>query len=141
MQAGEIGEVRPLRGFAAALLSRPDEVMLALGASGERLVARLRALLAALLLLAPVVGALGGAPIQRVLLVLAVVLALNLFAQLWLVLARRPRQYPWLPFASSAWDVTATTLVLLERGIGEWQDALNNVVGNYWTIGAAVVLR
>lgn len=128
MQAGDIGEVRPLRGFAATLLSRPDEVMLALGASGELLVARLRAFLAAVLLLAPVVGVLGGAPIRRVLLVLAAVLALNLFAQLWLALARRPRQYPWLPFASSAWDVTATTLVLLALGIGEWPAALNNVV-------------
>lgn len=128
MQAGQTGEVRPLRGFATMLLSRPDEVMLALGADGERLVARLRAILAALLLLAPVAGALGGVPIRRVLLVLLVVLALNLFAQLWLALAKRPRQYRWLPFASSTWDVTATTLVLLALGVGEWPAALNNVV-------------
>src|SRR5688500_17878387 len=103
MQAGQTGDLKPLRGIAATLLSRPDEVMLALGASGERLVARLRALL-------------------------AVVLALTLFAQLWLALARRPRQHPWLPFASSAWDVTATTLVLVALGLGEWPSALNNTV-------------
>lgn len=128
MQAGQTGDMTPLRGLAATLLSRPDEVMLALGASGERLVARLRALLAALLLLMPVAGALAGDPLDRVLLVLAAVLAINLFAQLWLVLARRPRQHPWLPFASSAWDVTATTLVLVALGFGEWPSALNNTV-------------
>ena len=128
MQARQTGDLRPLRGVAASLLSRPDEVMLALGASGERLVARLRALLAALLLLMPVAGALAGDPLDRVLLVLATVLVLNLSAQLWLALARRPRQHPWLPFASSAWDVTATTLVLVALGLGEWPSALNNTV-------------
>ena len=128
MEAGPKGEVRPLRGTAATLLSRPDEVMLALGADGERLVARLRALLVALLLLMPLAGALGGEPLSRVLLLLAAVLVLNLFAQLWLALARRPRQHPWLPFASSAWDVTATTLVLAALGHGEWPAALNSMV-------------
>lgn len=120
--------MRPLRGFAATLMSRPDEVMLALGASGERLVARLRALLAALLLSMPVAAALAGEPLDRVLLSLGVVLVLNLFAQLWLALSSRPRQHPWLPFASSAWDVTATTLVLVALGLGEWPSALNDTV-------------
>ena len=128
MQAGQTGDLRPQRGLAATLLSRPDEAMLALGASGERLVARLRASLAALLLLMPVAGALAGDPLERTLRVLGAVLVLNLFAQLWLALARRPRQRPWLPFASSAWDVTATTLVLVALGIGEWPSALNNTV-------------
>ncbi len=128
MQAGQDGDLRPSRGLAATLLSRPDETMLAMGAGGERLVARLRALLAVLLLLMPVAGALAGDPLTRILRVLAAVLVLNLFAQLWLALARRPRQHPWLPFASSAWDVTATTLVLVAIGIGEWPSALNNTV-------------
>ena len=128
MQPGQEEEGRPLRGFAATLLSRPDEVMLAQGASGERLVARLRALIAALLLLMPLASALAGDPLRHVAAVLAVVLVLNLFAQFWLLLARQPRRYPWLPFASSAWDVTATTLVLLALGVGDWPAALNNTV-------------
>lgn len=127
MQAGPIGEPQPLRGLTATLLSRPDEAMLALGAAGERLVAGLRALLAALLLLLPLAAALAGAPLRRVLLLFAAVLALNTAAQLLLALARRPRRHRWLPFASSAWDVTATTLVLVALGIGDWPAALNNV--------------
>src|SRR5690606_18072795 len=43
-----------------ALLARPDEVMLELGAGGELLVARLRAALSALILLLPLVGAVSG---------------------------------------------------------------------------------
>lgn len=128
MQAGPSGEAQPLRGLAATLLSRPDEAMLALGATGERLVAGLRALLAALLLAMPLATALGGTPLRRVLLLFAVVLLLNTAAQLLLAFSRQPRRHRWLPFASSAWDVTATTLVLVALGYGEWPAALNNSV-------------
>lgn len=128
MHARPLREAGPLRRRAGALLARPDEVMLALGASGERAVAALRAALAALLLLVPLAAALGGEPPGRVLLSLAVVLVLNLVAQAWLALSRRPRMFPWLPFASSAWDVTATTLVLLALAHAGWPAALNSVV-------------
>lgn len=128
MHAGPFGEPQPLRGLMATLLSRPDEAMLTLGATGERLVAGLRALLAALLLVLPLASAMDGAPLRRVLLLFAVVLLLNTAAQLLLALSRQPRRHRWLPFASSAWDVTATTLVLVALGLGEWPAALNNVV-------------
>ena len=128
MQAGSIGSAQPLRDLAGMLVSRPDEAMLALGAGGERQVAGLRALLAALLLSMPLASALSGAPLRRVLLLFAAALLLNTAAQALLAFSRRSRRHPWLPFASSSWDVTATTLVLVALGLGDWPAALNNVV-------------
>ena len=128
MQAGSIGSAQPLRDLAGMLVTRPDEAMLALGAVGERQVAGLRALLAALLLSMPLASALSGAPLRRVLLLFAAALLLNTAAQALLAFSRRSRRHPWLPFASSSWDVTATTLVLVALGLGDWPAALNNVV-------------
>lgn len=51
---------RNFRGMVGSLLSRPDEIMLAAGATGELLVARLRMVLAAMLLLLPLVNAMAG---------------------------------------------------------------------------------
>ena len=51
--------------IATSLLARPDEVMLEVGAGGELLVARLRVVIAALLLLLPLVNAVDGRQHQR----------------------------------------------------------------------------
>ena len=112
----------------AALLARPDEIMLEVGAGGELLVARLRAVIAALLLLLPLSNALGGGSIDETLIGLAGVVFINLFAQTWLVLARRRRRFLWLPFATAAFDVTATSLILLMLANHHLPAGLNSVV-------------
>ena len=112
----------------AALLARPDEVMLEVGAGGELLVARLRAVIAGLLLLLPLSNALGGGSIDETLIGLAGVVFINLFAQTWLVLARRRRRFLWLPFATAAFDVTATSLILLMLANHHLPAGLNSVV-------------
>ena len=112
----------------AALLARPDEIMLEVGAGGELLVARLRAVIAALLLLLPLANALGGGSIDETLLGLAGAVYVNVFAQTWLVLARRRRRFLWLPFATAAFDVTATSLILLILADHHLPAGLNSVV-------------
>ena len=51
---------RTIREFGVALLARPDEMMLEVGATGELLVARIRVVVAGLLLLLPLVNNLAG---------------------------------------------------------------------------------
>jgi diguanylate cyclase (GGDEF)-like protein len=119
---------RRMREFVGGLLARPDELMLEVGASGELLLARLRVAIAALLLLLPLANALGGGRVEETLIGLAGAVAVNLLAQLWLALAKRHRRYPWLPYASGAWDVTATTLVLLSLAFHHLPAALNSMV-------------
>ncbi|MGO4223019.1 GGDEF domain-containing protein [Lysobacter sp. TAF61] len=122
MTGGRIREV------VAKLLARPDEIMLEIGAGGELLVARLRAALAAMLLLLPLANALGGGGIKETMIGLGGALVVNIFAQLWLTLARRRRLFRWLPFASSAFDVTATTLVLAALAANHLPAGLNSLI-------------
>ena len=117
-----------LRDIAVSLTSRPDEIMLEIGAGGELMVARLRAVLAAMLLLLPLVNAIGGGTIQETLIGLGGAIFVNVFAQLWLVLARRPRRYRWLPFATAGFDVTATTLVLIALALQHLPSGLNSLI-------------
>ncbi len=103
------------RDLVRTLLSRPDEVMLDLGASGELLVARIRALLSALsLLLAPValIGNQGAGKITELMIGLGATVFINICAQIWLALARNRRRHSWLPYATTTYDVSTTTLVL-----------------------------
>ncbi|MGY0620339.1 diguanylate cyclase [Lysobacter sp. A378] len=119
------------QGFSEAvrtLLSRPDEIMLESGASGELLVARLRVVIAALLLLLPLAHALTGGSVAETLTGLGGAIFANLISLLWLQLARRPRHYRWLPFATAAFDVTATTLVLVVLATQHLPAALNSMV-------------
>ncbi|GAB3728985.1 hypothetical protein GCM10028862_06970 [Luteimonas pelagia] len=123
--------LEPKGGFQAALASltsRPDDLMLELGASGELLVARLRVVIATLLLLAPLANALGGGNVQETFLGLAAVVVLNVVAHAWLALARRPRRHAWLPFVTSAWDVTVGTAVLGILAAGSIPAGLNSVL-------------
>ena len=114
--------------IVAALLSRPDEIMLGVGASGELQVARLRVVIAAALLLVPLANALTGASIDETLTTLGAAVLMNAFALVWLALARRPRRYRWLSLATSAFDVTAVSLVLLVLTLDELPAGLNSLI-------------
>jgi len=114
--------------IASALLSRPDEVMLEVGAGGELLVARLRVVVAAMLLLLPLVNAATGGQVNETLIGLAGAVFVNLSAQVWLALARQKRRYRWLPFASGAYDVSTTTLVLVMLAANHLPAGLNSMI-------------
>ncbi|HST44120.1 MAG TPA: GGDEF domain-containing protein [Luteimonas sp.] len=110
------------------LLARPDEVMLEVGAGGELLVARVRALLSALLLLLPLINGLGGAATVDVVVGLGIAVFLNVMAQVWLSLARSRRRFAWLPFATATYDTTATTAVLALLAAEDRVAGLNSTV-------------
>src|SRR3546814_15937065 len=99
------GATQPLKDLRARLLAQPDEIMLSLGAGGELLVARLRALLSLLILAMPLVAALGGAKSSEVVIGLTLAVFVNLMAQIWLALARRPLRYHWLSYATGTYDI------------------------------------
>ncbi|BCT92761.1 hypothetical protein LYSHEL_17850 [Lysobacter helvus] len=119
---------RHYRDIATALLSRPDEVMLEVGAGGELLVARLRVVVAAMLLLLPLANATTGGQVNETLIGLAGAVFVNLSAQVWLALARHKRRFRWLPFASAAYDVSATTLVLVLLALNHLPAGLNSMI-------------
>lgn len=103
------------RDLLRTLFSRPDEVMLDLGAGGELLVARVRAALSALTLLLPLLALVvsGGAGSATELVIgLGASIFINICAQIWLALANQRRRHGWLPFATTTYDVTTTTLVV-----------------------------
>jgi two-component system cell cycle response regulator len=120
----------------ATLRARPDEIMLEFGAGGELLVARVRALLSALILLLPLVSAASGAKISETLIGLAAAVFINVMAQVWLALARDPRRHGWLPYASGTYDITTTTGVLVLLAFGDRAAGLNSmVVWGFYPIG------
>lgn len=103
------------RDLLRTLFSRPDEVMLDLGAGGELLVARVRATLSALTLLLPLVALIGNAgagSATELMIGLGAAVFINLCAQVWLALAGHRRRHGWLPFATTTYDVTTTTVVV-----------------------------
>lgn len=118
----------PLKRVLATLFGRPDEVMLELGAGGELLVAKVRALLSLLLLALPLAAALDGADTTRILVGLAAAVFVNIVAQVWLALARNHRRHHWLPYATGAWDISATTGVLAVMALEEPAAGLDNLV-------------
>lgn len=105
-----------------------DEILLELGADGEVLLARLRLLIAVLLILLPAVNFYtGGAHYESLVGLTGVGLAV-LLSQIWLTMARRRRRYPWLPYVSACFDVTVVSLVLLLLAFREPAAGLNSVV-------------
>ena len=119
------------RDLARTLFSRPDEVMLDLGAGGELLVARVRATLSALtLLLVPLamIGNQGAGNVTELVIGLGASIFINLCAQIWLALARNRRRHTWLPYATTTYDVTTTTLVLGLLTIGDPVAPFNSVI-------------
>jgi two-component system cell cycle response regulator len=105
-----------------------DEILLELGADGEVLLARLRLVIAVLLILLPAINYFtGGGPYESLVGLTGVGLAV-LLSQIWLTMARRRRRYPWLPYVSACFDVTVVSLVLLLLAFGEPAAGLNSVV-------------
>lgn len=116
-----------LRRMLATLVGRPDEVMLETGASGELLVAKLRALLSLLTLALPLAAGLGAQDTTRTLVGLAVAVFVNLMAQIWLALARNPRRHAWLPYATGSYDITVISGVLALLAVHDPAASLNSV--------------
>lgn len=116
-----------LRRMLATLVGRPDEVMLETGASGELLVAKLRALLSLLTLALPLAAGLGAQDTTRTLAGLAVAVFVNLMAQIWLALARNHRRHHWLPYATGSYDITVITGVLALLAVHDPAASLNSV--------------
>ncbi len=117
-----------LKAVISTLLTRPDEIMLEIGASGELMVARLRAVIAVLLLLLPLANMLGGGRIDENLIGLAGAVIINVVAQVWLALSRRRRHFRWLPFVTTAFDVSVTTLVLVMLATQQLPAGLNSLI-------------
>lgn len=120
-----------------------DEILLELGADGEVLLARLRLLIAMLLILLPGINYYsGGAPYESLVGFTGVGLAV-LLSQAWLTMARRRRRYRWLPYVSAGFDVSVVSLVLLLLAFHEPAAGLNSVVvwGCYPLAVLATALR
>lgn len=100
-----------IRDTLQRLLAPPDQVMRRLGASSERLVARVRLLLSVLALALPLSAAATGAGMGGILACLGAVVLANAVALAWLVLARQERS--WLPFATCTWDTSLVTATLV----------------------------
>lgn len=107
---GELAE--GLRTVLVRLWTRPDELMLESGAGGERMVARMRVVVALLLLPVPLLLAIQGHGLGTMAWAMGFAVLVNAAAQVLLALAHDRRRYPWLPYASSSWDVTVTTAAL-----------------------------
>lgn len=102
--------------------------MLELGAGGELLVARLRALLSMVLLLLPLANLLIGGKFSETMIGLAGVVLAIVVSQVWLAMARHQGRYRWLPYATASYDVTLTTLVLAALAIDSPATGLNSMV-------------
>jgi two-component system cell cycle response regulator len=115
-----------------------DELLLELGADGEVLLARLRLAIACVLVLLPAVNyAAGGGGRETLIGFIGVGLSIIL-SQVWLGIARRRRRYAWLPYVSTAFDVSIVTLVLLMLAFHDPAAGLNSVV--VWCIYPLVVM-
>ena len=102
-----------LREFWQRLRMPPDALILEVGAGGELVVARLRALLSLAMLALPLVTILTRdyQPFELIAGMAGVTLT-AIVAQVWLALAKQARHLRWLPWATASYDITLTTLVL-----------------------------
>ena len=111
-----------------SLRDPPDEIMLEVGAGGEVLLARLRLLIAALLMLLPQINYFGGGTAYETLVGLGGVGLVLLLSQIWLTLAHQRRRFRWLPFVSAAFDVTLVSFVLFVLALNTPAAGLNSMV-------------
>lgn len=127
----------------ATLVARPDAVMLELGTGGELLVARIRAVLSALCLLIPLLGAATGADVGETVIGLSMLIVANVVSQVWLYLARQRHPPAWLSYATSTYDVSVITGVLMLMSAGDRVAGMNSVVawGFYFVAIAMTALR
>lgn len=114
--------------LAVALRERPDEILLEVGAGGELLVARLRLVVALLLLLLPLLNLIAGGTVHESMSGVVGAGLVVLLSLVWLSLAQRQRRYHWLPVASTTFDVSLVTLVLWLLGLESPAAALNSAV-------------
>lgn len=117
-----------LRDAWRRLLTRPDALMLEHGAGGELLVAKIRAVLAMALLSLPLINLVSGGKFSESMSGMVGAVLVIILSQVWLVLARRPRRYRWLPWATATHDVSLTTLVLALLAVGSPAAGLNSMV-------------
>ncbi len=131
--------IQPARDLVARLLASPDETLLMLGADGELLVARLRALLSLLLLVLPLVNAAGGAKSSEVVIGLVVAVVTNVMAQVWLAMARKRRRHHWLSYATSTYDISMTTVALVLLSLDDPVSGINSmVIWSFYLIAIAL---
>lgn len=128
MAAFETDPITGLREFWGRLLARPDALMLELGAGGELLVARLRAVLSLALLLLPLINLLTGGKYSETMTGLFGVVMAIVMSQVWLALARHRQRYRWLPWITTTYDVSLTTLVLVILALDSPVTGLNSMV-------------
>ena len=126
---GDLPNIRPDRGRWFNFWQAPDQVLVEAGAEGEWLVARLRVVIVALLLITPLYRFLANPDVSEY----AWGLGVTVFAfasALAVYLALRRGEYrTWLGFASSAFDVTLVSSALLGFLIaGPPQVAVNSKV-------------
>ena len=114
--------------FWRSLRDPPDEVLLEIGAEGELVLARLRLALSALLLALPTINLITGGSLRESAIGLAGVGLALLLSSTWLGLARRRRRHRWLPWVSSAFDVSVVSFVLWLLAVREPAAGLNSVV-------------
>lgn len=111
-----------------SLRTPPDELLLELGADGEILLARIRLLTAAMLMLLPAINHYTGGEPQESLIGVAGVGLVLLLSQVWLTLTRRRRRQAWIPYASAGFDVTVVSVVLVLLAERVPAAGLNSVV-------------
>lgn len=118
-----------LREFWQQLRAPPDALMLELGAGGELLVAKLRAALSLALLLLPLVNIVTGEymPSEGIAGMFGVILAVAA-SQVLLLLAHQRRRFPWLPWLTTSYDVSLTTLVLALLAPSSLAASINSMV-------------
>lgn len=118
-----------LREFWQQLRAPPDALMLEFGAGGELLVAKLRAGLSLALLLLPLVNIVTGEymPSEGIAGMFGVILAVAA-SQILLLLARQQRRFRWLPWLTTSYDVSLTTLVLALLAPSSLAASLNSMV-------------
>ena len=110
------------------LLVRPDALMLELGSGGELLVAQVRAWMSLAMLSMPLANVLTGGKLSETMIGLLGVVVAIVLSQAWLALARQRGRYRWLPWATSTYDVTLTTLVLALLAADSPATGLNSMV-------------
>ncbi len=103
--------------------------MLELGAGGELLVAKLRAALSLVLLLLPLINIATGeyTPTEGIAGMFGVTLTV-VASQVLLLLAHQQRRFRWLPWLTTSYDVSLTTLVLVLLAQDSLAASLNSMV-------------
>lgn len=111
------------------LRAPPDALMLELGAGGELLVAKLRAVLSLVLLLLPLVNIVTGEymPSEGIAGMFGVILAVAA-SQVLLLLAHQQRRFRWLPWLTTSYDVSLTTFVLALLAPSSLAASINSMV-------------